>query len=190
MTRDLRTAALASVTVHAALFFPGWIVQPASVDVERGPVSVAVELVSEAQAALPEAGLKPAAPRPEPGESWVRERDEPRGLPRPNVDTSETHGAFIAARPNGASNRPPAYPWLARIRGWEGTVVLLVRIEADGHPRDVGLLHSSGYPILDIAAQQAIQQWAFTPARRAGRAVGSDVELPVRFRLTPDREAR
>ncbi len=94
-------------------------------------------------------------------------------------------GAFIAARPYGtSSNQPPPYPRAARERGWEGTVLLHVRVEADGSPGHVEILASSGYDVLDHAAQAAVERWHFLPAQRAGRPLVSVVELPIRFQLT------
>ena len=94
-------------------------------------------------------------------------------------------GAFIAARPHGASsNQPPAYPRAAREHGWEGTVILHVRVETDGSPGPVEILASSGYDVLDRAAQAAVERWNFLPAQRAGRPLVSIVELPIRFQLT------
>ena len=173
MRHDLRNGALFSLAVHGVLLFPGWIVRPVSVDVERGPVSFEVELF---HVPVPTAESQ--------DESWLQDHVTPPVPPHPSLDTSTGHGAFIHAQPHGASNRPPAYPWLARIRGWEGRVILQVRVESDGQPRQVEVVRSSGYPILDAAAQRTIQQWEFTPAKRGGRAVRSELELPIRFQLT------
>ena len=184
MTRDLRSATLVTVAFHSLLFFPGWIAQPASVDVQRGPVSFEVELFSEAQVAYLDAPPQVPAPSATPQESWVQSQDTPPVPPQSSQDAAAGHGAFMNAQPHGAHNRPPAYPWLARIRGVEGTVMLGVRVEQDGHPSGVWIAHSSGSPMLDEAAQRAIQQWEFVPAHQGGRAIKSEVELPVRFRLT------
>ena len=183
MTPNLRSAALVSVACHGLLFFPGWITQPPSVDVQRGPVSLEVELFSEARA-TPSETARHASVRPDESESWLQHQDQPPVRQHPPMDTAAGHGAFLHAQPHGARNRPPAYPWLARIRGLEGTVMLRVHVEMDGHPSAVWVIRSSGYPILDEAAQRAIQHWEFLPAHQGGRAVSSEVELPVRFRLT------
>jgi len=42
---------------------------------------------------------------------------------------------------------------------------------------------SSGHPILDAAAVQAVHSWHFAPARRFGRPIPYTVRLPVRFAL-------
>jgi len=191
MRRDLRNGALFSLAVHGALLFPGWIVRPVSVDVERGPVSFEVELFSEAQVIVPEAARHVPEPTAEPqGESWLQDHANSSVRPRSSPASSTGHGAFVYAQPQGTVNRPPAYPWLAWIRGWEGLVILQVSVESNGQPRQVEVARSSGYPILDAAAQRAIQQWEFTPAKRDGRAVRSELELPIRFQLTSSKDDR
>lgn len=183
MRRDLGHAALVSVALHSALLFPGWRGQAASVDVQRGPVSFEVELFSEAQ--IPTSQKPAPAPLSNAqGESWMQDQARSASSPPPSLEAVSGHGAFSDAKPNGTMNPPPSYPWFARIRGWEGTVVLRVRVEADGHPSAVRVVESAGYPVLDQAAQQAIQQWNFLPARHGGQAMSSEVELPMRFRLT------
>ena len=91
----------------------------------------------------------------------------------------------MTVRPSGTSmNRPPAYPRRAREQGWEGVVVLQVRVEADGAPAHVEIASSSGHDVLDRAALAAVARWRFLPAQRAGRPLVSSVEVPVRFQLT------
>jgi protein TonB len=62
-------------------------------------------------------------------------------------------------------------------------VLVLVRVAEDGIPLDVALKESSGHPMLDEAAIEAVRHWRFTPARQSGRAVTAAVEVPVRFSL-------
>ncbi len=81
------------------------------------------------------------------------------------------------------SNPRPAYPMLARKRGWEGMVTLLVEVAADGHPVSVEIKRSSGHSVLDNCAVAAVRQWRFQPARRGGSAVTASVEVPIRFDL-------
>ena len=134
---------------------------------------------------MPTAEMPVLPPRPEPDrDAWLRDALHPSRPPAPSVESVAGRGAFVDAAPSGRRNQPPAYPWLARISGWEGTVVLRVTIEADGHPSAARIVRSSGYPILDQAAQRAVQQWEFLPAHRGGPAVRSAVELPIRFQLT------
>jgi protein TonB len=72
------------------------------------------------------------------------------------------------------------------MRGWEGIVMLQVRVEPDGRAGQVQIVHSAGYAVLDHAAQRAVSSWEFLPARRGGRPISSTVNVPVRFRLTEE----
>lgn len=83
----------------------------------------------------------------------------------------------------GLSNAPPRYPYLARRRGQEGRVVLLVQVSAAGDAVAVRLRESSGHRLLDEAAVEAVKTWRFIPANRAGQAVSGSVAVPVSFRL-------
>ena len=96
-------------------------------------------------------------------------------------------GAWLAentdAVPRYADNARPDYPQLARLRGYQGVVVLLVEVLADGRAGRVEIRSSAGHDILDRAALEAVRTWKFEPGRREGRAVTMSVEVPVRFVL-------
>lgn len=88
-----------------------------------------------------------------------------------------------AAIPRYRDNTPPVYPPLARKRGHQGLVVLSVEVLADGRPGEVRIGRSSGYEILDNAAQKAAMRWRFEPGRKNGKAVRMLAEVPIRFVL-------
>ena len=77
----------------------------------------------------------------------------------------------------------PIYPKRALERGWSGTVSFDVLVGADGRVRDLTLHASSGYRVLDHAAQKTISAWTFTPARVNGLAVEGHVLVPFEFVL-------
>lgn len=77
----------------------------------------------------------------------------------------------------------PVYPALARQRQQQGSVLLLVAIDAAGHPVRVEVRRSSGFPLLDRAAVQAVRESEFAPGLSNGRPVPAEVEVPVTFRL-------
>jgi protein TonB len=83
-----------------------------------------------------------------------------------------------------SENLPPAYPRLARRRGYEGLVVLLIRVSTGGMCLSVEVLESSGHTVLDRAAVAAVKKWRFKPASTGAAAVEAEVEVPIRFRLT------
>ncbi len=104
-------------------------------------------------------------------------------------------GGPVSARPPGALfpepdvppvkvySPGPEYPWKAKANNWEGLVVLKVEVLADGKIGAVQIETSSGYPILDNAAKQAVRTWRYKPALKNGVPVVCYVKVPVRFRL-------
>lgn len=80
-------------------------------------------------------------------------------------------------------NPRPPYPRLAQERGWQGDVVLRVRVSAAGAVLEAKLERSSGHPFLDRAAGEAVRGWRFRPGRLGGKAVESEALVPVRYRL-------
>ena len=77
------------------------------------------------------------------------------------------------------------YPPVARRKGVQGTVLLGFGISGQGAIRNIRVVKSSGYAILDLAAQDAMQQLeklSWYAATLHGKAM--DLELPVIFRLT------
>lgn len=127
-------------------------------------------------APLPPAPTQPPAPVPAPVQ-------EARPSESPPPTPSQASAAVLSPVPD-ARNLPPSYPRLARRRGYEGTVLLRVRVSAEGRCLAVEVVTSSGYASLDRAAVEAVQKWEFEPARSDGVAVEAVVEAPFRFRLT------
>ncbi len=85
--------------------------------------------------------------------------------------------------PSFEENSPPVYPGLAVARGWQGTVLLRLQVDAEGFVTEVTVLESSGHPVLDAAAANAVRTWRAQPATRDDHSVSATVRLPVHFRL-------
>jgi len=77
-----------------------------------------------------------------------------------------------------SSNLPPRYPSRALRHRWQGETLLLLQINSDGYMREVTLLKSSGYSVLDEAALAAAQYWRFHGLNRP-----VEVRFPVKFVL-------
>lgn len=78
----------------------------------------------------------------------------------------------------------PEYPLSARRKNLEGTVGLRIEILPNGLPGDIRIANSSGYEVLDLAAEQAVRSWRFIPARNTnGTAIRSVTVLSIAFRL-------
>jgi len=84
---------------------------------------------------------------------------------------------------NYLKNPRPAYPRLALREGWQGTVLLRVRVLPNGRPEAITVQRSSGRGVLDEAAVAAVQAWAFAPATQGGAPVAGWVNVPIEFRL-------
>ena len=80
-------------------------------------------------------------------------------------------------------NPYPVYPALSRRMGEQGLVLLRVLVTAKGDPSAIELKTGCGYARLDRAAQEAVRQWKFVPARRGEQPVDAWVLVPIRFSL-------
>ncbi len=109
-----------------------------------------------------------------------------QGTHRPaGLQHTGNRGEIKAAqyRLGSALNPKPAYPRLARNRGWQGRVILEVEVSEQGHPVHIRIVKSSGHKVLDRAALKAMKKWTFTPAQKAGIHVASHLNIPIRFDL-------
>ncbi len=79
--------------------------------------------------------------------------------------------------PRYLENPPPVYPPVAKRRGYEGTVLLSVKIRADGTVSELRIKESSEYSLLDRAAMKAVAKWTFDVPFTMW------VDVPVRFEL-------
>jgi len=80
--------------------------------------------------------------------------------------------------PEYLANPNPEYPFSARQRRQEGTVLLLVTLDDAGNPTSVAVEQSSGVSVLDQAARKKVlADWRFKPGQ------GNVVHVPVEFHL-------
>jgi periplasmic protein TonB len=77
----------------------------------------------------------------------------------------------------------PAYPRAARRAGWEGIVRISALVDDTGVVVSAEIMASSGHPVLDQAALDAVRLTVFTPARQSGKAIVCRVIIPIRFQL-------
>jgi protein TonB len=88
-----------------------------------------------------------------------------------------------AARPKGGYQVRPVYPESARRAGIQGTTLLRIHIEVDGHVSDVSVQRSAGHQSLDEAAADAVRRWRFEPAVNSAGPVSMWAVVPVEFRI-------
>ena len=104
--------------------------------------------------------------------------------PEPGLDaTTQKAQVGVRAEPDYLKNPEPPYPMAARRRHETGTVLLAVKVTAQGRAAEVTVKQSSGYPLLDDSALNAVREWEFVPAHIGSLAVECQIEVPIRFKL-------
>mgnify|MGYP001169377345 CR=1 FL=1 len=94
---------------------------------------------------------------------------------------ADIRGKRKPVRPAKAEH--PPYPQFARAQGWEGTVVLRIKVNQAGTVDSIRTRKSSGFPILDGSAIQSVKTWRFEPAKDGEFPIPVTVDLPIRFDL-------
>ena len=108
---------------------------------------------------------------------------EGKGMEAPQEGRGVSPPKDADAVPRYGDNVLPAYPPLARLRGYQGVAILFVEVLADGRVGQVAIKRSAGHEILDRTALEAVRTWRFEPGRRDGQPVTMSVAVPVRFML-------
>ncbi len=123
-----------------------------------------------------EGTLPPAPPGTgEPGPVAVAAPPPPPPPPAPVVQAQE--GA------NDWKNPRPPYPRSALREGWEGKVVLRVKVLPDGKVGGALVQTSAGHSVFDEAALEIVKTWTFVPATQGGKPIAGWVAVPFEFRL-------
>jgi protein TonB len=123
------------------------------------------------------------APAKEPESGSSTGDPEAPPAPPPPTPAPPTPAVSVVGTPRYRSNPRPDYPVPSLRRREEGTVLLTADVKPDGTTSAVSLKQSCGFPMLDKAAIDAVRRWTFEPARVDGRAVATQVVVPVRFSL-------
>ena len=89
-------------------------------------------------------------------------------------------GGISAPRP--VSTPDPEYTEQARQAKTQGTCILWLIVDDQGHPRDIRVVRGLGFG-LDTKAIDAVRQWRFQPAMKDGRPVNVQISVEVGFRL-------
>ncbi len=130
---------------------------------------------------LPEAPQQPEAEIAPPKKA----KREPASMELPRPSSIATLPSVSGTQSQDAAwftnNAPPSYPAVALTNRWSGTVWLRISIDESGTVTDVKIERSSGYPVLDSAAIEAVSRWRGTPAHREGEAVATVEIQPIIF---------
>ncbi len=92
----------------------------------------------------------------------------------------------LTAYPLYRENMPPVYPEIARVRGYEGVVLVVAEILPNGRVGNMKIRKSSGYAILDQSALEGVKPWKFEPAKKSGKPFTIWVQVPIKFVLHND----
>jgi len=133
--------------------------------IEQKPVET--KAVAEPVVAKPVAA-EPVTPKPEATPAPVE-----KNLP---VTEAKGYAGYL-------SNPAPEYPEVALERGWEGSVVLRVKVSPSGSPVSIDIKKGSGKKALDDAAVRTVKRWKFSPALRGSTPVEGWVDVPINFQL-------
>lgn len=199
-----RVVHVASAASQAALESPTVEIEPTVEPVDVTPREVKIEkqrFVETATATPAELLAAVESPEVTPAE-MVRALQAAEVIPTPSQPpelkktppSNQASSASLASLPQSPGedttipvralvNRPPRYPEMARLNGWQGTVLLKLVIDATGAVTEVSVSRTSGHSLLDAEAANAVRSWRFEPARRRGIPVATEEYLPVRFRL-------
>lgn len=90
-------------------------------------------------------------------------------------------GGGISA-PQAISTPDPEYTEEARNAKTQGTCILWMIVDDQGHPRDIRVVRGLGFG-LDAKAIEAVKQWRFQPAVKDGHPVNVQISVEVGFKL-------
>lgn len=181
--RTLVKPTFLSLGGHLLLFLPffcmGGLPAQVRTDVIRGLSSIELEFVPSQQESKRH-DLKGEEEVETPHEKKVR-----HPAPVPQEAWLHDGGALMRRISMGLRNPAPRYPLQARIQGWQGTVFVRALVVPSGRVASLQVRQSSGYPLLDGAALDALREWRFLPARKEGQELAQWVEIPITFKLDP-----
>ncbi len=90
-------------------------------------------------------------------------------------------GGGISA-PKPVSTPEAQYTEEARDAKTQGTCILWLIVDTEGHPRDIRVVHGLGHG-LEAKAVEAVKQWRFAPAMKDGKPVNVQISVEVGFKL-------
>ena len=140
------------------------------------PQQVKRQTLPQIQTAVPDAAAVSSTPAEAPV-AVAPVSEPPSAPPEPEVVTA----AF--GRAGYLNNPPPQYPNLAARNGWQGTVLLKVRVLSTGRVDEVEVQKSSGFKLLDEEAKATVRTWQFNPSKRGSTPIDGWATVPIEFKL-------
>lgn len=124
-----------------------------------------------------EAAATPELARPASGPSLRSKSGTPQHAPLASGQPASKTSPRFASKPC------PKYPYIARQRRSEGTVILEFEALANGKIGSIRVTKSSGDSLLDTAAKKAVKHWRPIPETFNGAQSTWLFKVPFRFRL-------
>lgn len=176
-----------SALAHVVFFVqPGFFSQPPQYGVEAAPSSMEIIFVKQPEA-RPEIktdnAVMTARQDVQEAPPVAQKKTVEQKTPEKSVYIPPVRGALTEAKPSYLKNPAPIYPLIARENGWEGVVMLKVRVSPQGRTESVEVSQSSGYRVLDESALKTVKTWMFEPAHVGALKLQSEVIIPIRFLL-------
>ncbi len=143
--------------------------------------------------APPSPAIQPSPPMPRmPPQQATAQAATPQPPPAPTANVNLGEGIAAPAaeiadaglvHPAEADtgNIPPEYPLEAKRRHEQGTVVIGMRIGADGSVLEAWVVRSSGSRSIDAAARDRLATWHFHPATQNNAAVPDVEAITIHF---------
>jgi protein TonB len=125
---------------------------------ELRPVEPVVERTKPAPTTPPPETPRPEPPPPPPQPQPSSKPARTSSTPRSTGTPSNNNTPVLFSGGGGGRFPAPGYPSSARSARLEGTVKLLVTVEASGVPTSVSIDSSSGHTLLDTAARDHIRR--------------------------------
>ncbi|MGD9831482.1 MAG: energy transducer TonB [Piscinibacter sp.] len=142
-------------------------------------IAAAPRIEAPAAFVVPESPPEPAPPAPpEPPVVVVAAPAPPAPPPPPAAPRELPASAIQYLEPP-----EPVYPRASRRLGEAGLVVVRVFVGADGLPKQLQVLHSSGFLRLDEAALEGVRRARFMPPTENGRPTAGWARIPIPFEL-------
>ena len=115
-------------------------------------------------------------------DTWIKRPSAP-GLPEDHepADPKPEDFVYVEELPETIHKVAPTYPEAARRKRVEGTVMVQALVGRDGRVKQT--LVKQSVPGLDEAAQAAVKQWVFRPAKSKGVPVAVWIATPIKFTL-------
>ncbi|MFH7390911.1 energy transducer TonB [Pseudomonas syringae pv. tagetis] len=196
----------ASVLIHGVIWWTMQTAQPAVPEVAPQVPEMTIELTSPTpptpEPPPPEPVEKPKVEKPkpvkkvEPVKKPTPPAPTPAAAPSPPAPPTPAPAPAAPAAPPAPvkesaavsglaslGNPPPEYPGLALRRSWEGRVILRIKVLPNGRAGAVEVTKSSGKPVLDEAAVEAVRNWKFIPAKRGDTPIEGFATQTIDFKL-------